>query len=177
MKRAISFVLVIVCAALCIFQAGCANARSSSSSSDQQFFGKVGIPKGQVLRYVSGSEPESLDPQLSSGQTEAQLYMALYEGLVEYHPVTLQPIPAIAESWEVNQDSSEFVFHLRRNARWSDGEPIIAHDFVYSLRRGLAPELAARSANMADYIKYAKGYNDQGAFVRDPATKEFLTEA
>lgn len=165
--------LLSACATLSLLAISC----GSASGTAPEFFGRVEPPPGQVLRYISGPEPESLDPQLSTGQSEARIYLALYEGLVEYHPVTLQPIPAIAEAWDVNGDASEYVFHLRRNARWTNGEFITAHDFVYSLRRGLSPELAARSANMAYYVKYAKGYNQQGAFVRDPQTKEFLLES
>ncbi|MEJ7616847.1 MAG: peptide ABC transporter substrate-binding protein [Pyrinomonadaceae bacterium] len=162
--------LFSTCVALSLLATGCGRA----SGNAREFFGRVEPPEDQVLRYVSGSEPESLDPQLSTGQSEARIYLALYEGLIEYHPVTSQPIPAIAETWDVNADGSEYIFHLRANARWTNGEPITAHDFVYSLRRGLSPELAARSANMAYYVKYAKGYNQKGAFVRDPQTKEFL---
>ncbi len=149
----------------------------TSIESEGEYFGKVVPPEGQVLRYISGSEVESLDPHVSTGQNEARIYMALYEGLVEYHPQTLQPIPAIAERWDINSDSSELVFHLRRNARWSNGEPITAHDFVYSLRRALAPELASRAANLAYYIKYAQAYNKGGVFVRDPRTGAFLSES
>jgi len=106
------------------------------------FFGKVDPPEGQTLRYISGSEPESLDPQMSTGQPEARLDIALYEGLVEYHPKTMEPIPGVAESWKSNGNASEFVFFLRKNARFSNGDPITAHDFVYTIRRGLRPELA-----------------------------------
>jgi len=102
--------------------------------------------------------------------------MALYEGLVEYHPKTLMPIPAIAEHWHENDDSSEFVFHLRHNARWSNGEPITANDFVYSIRRGLSPELAARNAYLAYYMKYAEAYNSGAVFVRDSKTNQFVLE-
>ena len=151
-------------------------ASCSVQTGDAEFFGSVKPPAGQVMRYVSGSEPESLDPQMSTGQPEGRLYLALYEGLTEYHPVTSEPIPAIAERWEANADSSEFIFYLRRNARWSNGDPITAHDFVYTLRRGLAPELASRSAYMAYYIKYAQAYNEGGVFVRDPRTGDFLLE-
>lgn len=124
------------------------------------YFGKVVPPPGQVLRYISGSEPESLDPQVSTGQPEARIYLAIYEGLTEYDPRTGQPIPAIAERWEPNSDNSAFTFHLRRNARWSNGDPITARDFVYSLRRGLSPVLAARSAYLAYYVKGAQAYNE-----------------
>src|SRR3981081_63696 len=98
-----------------------------------EFYGSTTPPRDNILRYVNGDEPESLDPPVSSGQPEARIYMALYEGLVEYDPKTLGAIPALAERWDVNNDSSEFVFHMRRNARWSNGDPITAHDFLYSI--------------------------------------------
>jgi len=150
---------------------GCA-----APSTDSEFFGKVEPPEGQVLRYISGSEPSTLDPQVGTGQPEARIHMTLFEGLTEYHPKTTQPIPAIAERWDVNDDSSEFVFHLRSTARWSTGDPITAHDFVYSLRRGLDPALAAQNAYMAYYILHAQGYNEGGVFVRDSRTRAFVLQ-
>ncbi|HEX5706287.1 MAG TPA: peptide ABC transporter substrate-binding protein [Pyrinomonadaceae bacterium] len=151
-----------------------ANTGCSTQASKAEFFGKVEPPPGQVMRYISGSEPESLDPQVGTGQPEARIYMALFEGLAEYDPKTMEPIPAIAERWDVNKDSSEFVFHLRRNAKWSNGEPITAHDFAYTFRRGLSPELAARNGYLAYEIKYAQAYNEGGVFVRDQRTGQFL---
>jgi len=141
-----------------------------------EFYGSTKPPQRNILRYVNGDEPESLDPPVSSGQPEARIYMALYQGLVEYDPKTLNPIPALAERWDVNNDSSEFVFHLRRNARWSNGDPITAQDFVYSLRRGLAPVLASKNAYLAYYITYAQAYNQKEVFVRDTQTGQFVLE-
>jgi oligopeptide transport system substrate-binding protein len=146
----------------------------TSSAAGSEYFGKTEPPPGQVLRYISGSEPESLDPQVSTGQPEARIYMALYEGLVEYHPETMEPMPAIAESWESSPDSTVFTFRLRRNARWSDGQPINAHDFVYTVRRGMAPAFASRNAYYGYYILYGEAFNHGGAFVRDPQTGRFL---
>src|SRR2546421_12687085 len=127
----------------CLITIGCGVA-----AKDKVFFGKTDPPRDNVLRYVSGSEPESLDPQISNGQPEQRIYMALYEGLVEYDPKTTAPIPALAERWEVNNDSSELTFHLRHNGRFSNGDAITANDFVYSIRRGLSPQLASRTAAM-----------------------------
>lgn len=146
------------------------------SASNEEFFGKTTPPERNILRYVNGGEPESLDPAVSSGQPEARIYMALYEGLVEYDPKSLDAIPAIAERWEINNDSSEFVFHLRKNARWSNGDPITSADFIYSLRRALSPEVASRTANLAYYIKHAKEFNSGSVFVRDPGTGQFLLQ-
>jgi oligopeptide transport system substrate-binding protein len=144
------------------------------ASSDEIYFGKVAPPERNIFRYVNGDEPESLDPAISNGQPEARIYLALYDGLVEYHPKTLAPIPALAERWHVNNDSSEYTFHLRRNGRWSNGDPINAHDFVYSFRRALAQETASRNAYLAYYLKYAQAYNARAVFVKDPKTGEFL---
>ena len=141
-----------------------------------EFYGSTTPPKQNILRYVNGDEPESLDPAVSSGQPEARIYMALYEGLVEYDPKSLNAIPALAERWDVNNDSSEFVFHLRRNGRWSNGDPINAHDFIYSLRRALSPEVASKNAFIAYYIAYAQAYNEKAVFAIDPGTKQFLLE-
>lgn len=164
--------LGILLASLAVGVAGCA-----ASAKDEVFFGKTVPPERNILRYVTGDEPESLDPPVSTGQPEARIYMALFEGLVEYHPKTMAPAPAIAERWDVNNDFSELTFHLRRNARWSNGDPITAHDFLYSIRRGLAPEFASRNAYLAYYIKYAQAYSEGDVFVLDPKTSTFLIAA
>ncbi|MEK6283560.1 MAG: peptide ABC transporter substrate-binding protein [Acidobacteriota bacterium] len=145
-------------------------------ATNEEFFGKTTPPEQNIFRYVNGGEPESLDPPLSSGQPDARIYMALYEGLVEYHPKSLKAIPAIAERWDINNDYSEFVFHLRKNARWSNGDPITAHDFVYSIRRALAPETLSRTAANAYYIKNAQAFNQGSVFIFDPISKQFLLE-
>lgn len=144
-------------------------------NENDPYFGKTIPPSAEIVRYVSGPEPESLDPQIGTVQVEQRIYLALYEGLVEYDPQTLEPVPAIAERWETSDDSTEFTFYLRRNARWSNGEPITARDFVYTMRRGLDPKLASRAAGHAYYIKNAKAFNEGAAFVQD-ATGEFLSD-
>lgn len=146
---------------------------SCSTQKTTQYFGQTVAPKDNILRYISGSEPESLDPQFVTGQPEARLMMAMYDGLVEYHPKTMEPIPAIAESWETSPDGTEYIFHLRKNAKFSNGTPITANDFVYTFRRGLSPELASRNANLAYYIKYSEAYNADRSFVKD-ASGQFL---
>ncbi|HEV7474897.1 MAG TPA: peptide ABC transporter substrate-binding protein [Pyrinomonadaceae bacterium] len=141
-----------------------------------EFYGSTTPPKQNILRYVNGDEPGSLDPPISTGQPEARIYMALYQGLIDYEPRTLQAIPALAERWDINNDSSEFVFHLRRNAVWSNRDPITAHDFVYSVRRGVSPALASQNAYLAYYIVYAEAYNRKAVFARDSKTKQFVLE-
>ena len=162
---------LIVILVACLITVGCA-----ASASDRLFFGTTNPPRENVLHYVSGSEPESIDPQIPTGQNEARICLALYEGLAEYDPKTSEPVPALAERWEVNKDWSEVVFHLRHDGRFSNGDPITARDFVYTIRRGLAPETAARYASLAYPIKYAQAFNEGDVFVYDPASKSFLLE-
>jgi len=145
------------------------------SSAKGKYFGRTSPPADNVLRYVSGSEPETLDPQLPDGQPEARIFMALYEGLVEYGPRDQQPVPAIAKSWEISPKVDEFVFHLRDNAKWSDGKPITAQDFVYSLRRGFAPDTISRTAGLGYAIKYSAEFNAEKVFVKKNG--KFLTVA
>lgn len=157
--RRLSQILVLMfCVSLLV--GGC------SSSAGSRYFGKTVAPKDNVLRYVTGSEPETLDPHVSSGQPEARIYMAIYEGLVEYGPKDMQPIPSIAKSWEISANVDEFVFHLRDNAKWSDGTPITANDFVYSFRRGFAAETLSSSTELGFFIKYAEAFNGGQVFVK-----------
>jgi oligopeptide transport system substrate-binding protein len=162
--------------AVLLFTISATIAGCSASASNSTFFGKVDPPRDNVLRYVSGSEPETLDPQIPALQNEARLSLALFEGLAEYDPKTTAPIPALAERWEVNKDWSEVTFHLRRDGRFSNGDPITAHDFVYTIRRGLTPATASRTAGLAYPIKYAQAFNEGGVFVFDPVTKNYLLE-
>lgn len=172
MDRFTKWLLGSALIALMLGHSGCKPA-----VDDSPFFGKVEPPENQVMRYISGSEPESLDPQVGTGQPEARIYMSLFEGLVEYDPKTSEPIPAIAEKWEINGDSSQFIFHLRKNARWSDGRPITARDFTYTLQRGLDPSFAARNAYLAYDIQYAQAYNEGAVFARNRTTGKFLLES
>lgn len=148
---------------------------SCSSSAKGKYFGKTVPPAENVLRYVSGAESETLDPQLPDGQPEARIYMALFEGLVEYDPKSQKPIPAIAKSWEISPSVDEYVFHLRENAKWSDGKPITAHDFVYSLRRGFRPDVISRTAQLGYFIKYSEAFSGEQVFVKKNGS--FLTSA
>jgi oligopeptide transport system substrate-binding protein len=82
----------------------------------------------------------------------------------------------MAERWDILRENREYVFHLRPNLRWSNGRPITAADFVYSLRRGLDPVFASRNSYMAYDIEYAQAYNEGGVFVRDRAGGRFLPD-
>ena len=157
--------------ALTLIAVGC-----SVSAKDEPYFGKVSPPEGQVLRYLSGAEPQTLDPQYMTGQPESRIAVALFDGLVEYEERTMMPRPSLATSWGPNADGTVWTFHLRNDAKWTDGSPITAHDFVYSWRRALSAELAAPYASLMYSVKNGQAYNELAAFVRYPATGKFATE-
>jgi oligopeptide transport system substrate-binding protein len=156
---------------LAVVSAGC-----STGAKDETYFGKIQPPEGQVLRYCSGTEPQSLDPQYMTGQPESRIAAALFDGLVEYEERTMIPRPSLATSWEPNGDGTVWTFHLRNDAKWTDGKPLTAHDFVYSWRRALSPEFGAAYASFMYMLKNGQPYNDLSAFVRDPQTGKFATE-
>ncbi len=146
---------------------------SCSTKATSRYFGETVAPSDNTLRYISGSEIESLDGAITNSQVDARILTALYDGLVEYHPKTMEPIPGLAETWEVGGDGTEYLFHLRKNGKFSNGDPITANDFVYTFRRGFSPEVASRNASLGYYIKYSEAYNAGQSFVKD-ANGQFL---
>ena len=108
--------------------------------------------------FVSGAEPETLDPALMTGVTEGRLASALFEGLTAFDPRDLSPTPGVAERWSVSADGRVYTFCLR-DALWSNGRPITAHDFVYSWQRVLEPATAASYAYQLYYVRNAQAYN------------------
>ena len=71
--------------------------------------------------FVNMSEPKSLDPAVLTGVTGGRIVDAIFEGLTYRDPASLRPTPGVAERWEVSDDGLRWTFHLREDARWSDG--------------------------------------------------------
>ncbi len=113
----------------------------------------------QVLHRGIGAEPASLDPHLVTTVAEIDMISALFEGLVTEDPVDLHPVPGVAESWEAAPDGLGYTFRLRANARWSNGDPLTAGDFVAAWRRMLTPSLGAENAGMLYLIENAEAYH------------------
>lgn len=95
-----------------------------------------------VLHRSHDGDPGSLDPLRTTSFAEAHLLRDLYEGLV-IHTMTGEIAPGVAESWTTSDDGLVWRFRLRPQARWSNGEPVTASDFVFSLRRMVDPRLGA----------------------------------
>ena len=115
--------------------------------------------KDQVLHVGNYAEPVDLDPHVVSALPEYHLMKALFEGLTTADPKDLRPVPGVAERWEASPDGLVYTFHLRANARWSDGEPVTAEDFVQSYERILNPAIASPYADMLYVLAGAQEYN------------------
>jgi oligopeptide transport system substrate-binding protein len=110
-----------------------------------------------VLLMNLGGKPKALDPHVTTGIIESKIHSALFEGLVTPGP-KLEPLPGVAQNWEVSEDGLTWTFALRPEARWSNGEALTARDFVFAYRRILTPSLGAEYASMLDVIENAFAY-------------------
>ena len=122
--------------------------------------------RAQILHRSLGADIADLDPHLVTGLPEFNVVTALFEGLVTEDPHDLHPVPGVAERWDISSDLLTYTFHLRADARWSNGDPVRARDFVNSFRRVLSPELGADYA--ASLTKKA-GHRDRGSNPRGDA--------
>ena len=113
----------------------------------------------QVFHRGIGYEVSELDPHLVTGIGEGEVLRALFEGLVAEDPVDLHPVPGVAERWDIAPDGTTYTFHLRANAKWSDGSALTAHDFVASYKRMLTPSLGAEYANMLYILQGGEAYH------------------
>lgn len=123
------------------------------------------------FRFTNSTEPKTLDPQLATGEPELRLLTALFEGLARLDSKSLEPVPGMAESWDISADGRTYTFHLRPNARWSDGHPLTAQDFCYSWRRLQEPSLGSEYAYIMHMVRYAQAYNthaEQAAVLHGP---------
>jgi oligopeptide transport system substrate-binding protein len=115
--------------------------------------------RSQTLLLGNGAEPQDLDPQIVVVFTDQNIVISLFEGLTCMDEKTSQPVPGVAERWEASADGLAYTFHLRADARWSDGSPLTADDFVFSFRRILSPGLASEYSYLLYPIKNAEAFN------------------
>ena len=113
---------------------------------------------GEIIRYNLQTEPPSLDWSITTDNASIEVINNLMEGLARYDE-NLRPVPALAEKWDVLDGGKKYIFHLRRDAKWSDGKPVLAEDFVYSWQRLVKPETAAEYAYFIYLVKNAREIN------------------
>lgn len=113
----------------------------------------------QILHRGIGPDLADLDPHLATQAGDYNVLSALFEGLVAEDPVDLRPVPGVAERWDTSSDGLTYTFYLRANARWSNGDPVTAQDFIASWRRMLSPALGADYANLLYVIQGAQAFH------------------
>lgn len=107
---------------------------------------------------LTQSEPRTLDPHRASWLPEIQISAALFEGLTRLNSKTFLPEPAVAQRWEISEDRMQYRFHLRSDANWSDGSPVVAEDFRFGWLRVLDPASGAQYASLLFVIEGAEAY-------------------
>jgi oligopeptide transport system substrate-binding protein len=113
-----------------------------------------------ILLVGNSAEPKALDHQLVTGVIESKIIGSLFEGLVGDHPSQDDAtMPGAAASWEHNETMTEWLFRLQPNGKWSDGEPVTAHDFVFAYHRLLHPDFAGPYAEMLYFLENAEAFN------------------
>ena len=122
---------------------GCGTPGSGKSDGDSA--------DGKVFRYAVNTLPTTLDPTKGQSIGDNEIQHAITEGLTRNTAGDVKP--GIAESWDESEDGLTYTFHLRKDAKWSDGEPITAADFEYSWKRLVNPETASPYAFIGDCLK------------------------
>jgi len=145
---------------LAIAAAGCGGGDGGGGSTS----GGTAAAAEQVLRMGWGAEPPSLDPGLATDTTSSNVLLAIMDPLVRLNPETNAAEPSLAESWDLSEDGKTVTYHLSPDGKWTNGDPVVAGDFVYSWKRTLSPELAA------DYAYQL--YGIVGAFEYNSCTKK-----
>jgi oligopeptide transport system substrate-binding protein len=145
---------------LALLAIGLLGACGSGDGAERRMAVPVGGESGtalaerQVLHRGNGAEPQSLDPHKTEGVPESNLQRDLYEGLTTGRPDG-GVAPGVARAWDVSADGLVYTFQLREDARWSNGDPVTAHDFEYSLRRSVDPATLSNYGIMLRPIRNA----------------------
>ncbi|MDO4697665.1 MAG: ABC transporter substrate-binding protein [Pasteurellaceae bacterium] len=112
----------------------------------------VQLAEKQEVRIQTTAEAATLDPQKMEGTGESLLARQLLEGLVATDEMD-NIIPAVAERWESSKDFKTVTFYLRKDAKWSNGDPVTAHDFVFAWQRLVDPKTASPYATYLEFMK------------------------
>jgi oligopeptide transport system substrate-binding protein len=115
---------------LSLSHAGC-----FSGQNPTEYYGKIEVPRSQEFRWSDGGLPQTFDPAFAAAPPDTDAVRAIFEGLTDYDPQTLAPVPAVATRWESSSDARVWTFYLRDNAHWSNGDKVTAGDFVRSWKR------------------------------------------
>lgn len=163
MKKLVSLALAVL---MCLSLAACGGSSSSGGNISDMAAATTAAPASttpaadvaQEMTFVLSDEPDGIDPTVTNNSFAMYVLCNCFDGLVTYD-ASGSIVPACAESWDISDDGTVYTFHLREGLKWSDGTPLTANDFVYSIQRVLTPATTAQYYSMmADYIKGAKEF-------------------
>ncbi len=126
--------------------AGCSSGSKKDSAGNK------------VVKINIGADPRTIDPGLNNSVEGAQVICNAFEGLTNLDQQD-KAIPGVAEKWEISADGLTYTFHLRKDAKWSDGKPVTAKDFEYAWKRALDPKTASEYATQLYYLKNGATFN------------------
>jgi len=147
---------------LSLTHSGCFSGETPST-----YYGAIAAPRTQEFRWSDGGLPQTFDPAFAAAAPDTDAVRALFEGLTDYDPQTLSPVPGVATRWESSADGRVWTFYLRENARWSNGERVTAGDFVRSWERTLKIGALAPHTELLANIEGATA-NTQPAETTEP---------
>lgn len=139
----------------------CGNeTKTSETKIDNTKQEETAVAAKTDLKFILHNEPEILDPVIAADSSCVPIFTNVFEGLTTLNGND-QVVPGVAESWDINEDGTVYTFHIRDNAKWSDGEPVVADNFIYTWEKVMNSETAADYAwIMLPYIKNAQSYFD-----------------
>ena len=173
-KRWIAALLALLLAALAL--AGCGNDQPQnigdmSNSTPDSSSSAPAAEGAQEMTFVLSNLPDGIDPGITNNSFAQYVIVNCFEGLVTYDE-SGSIVGGSAESWDISEDGTVYTFHLREGLKWSDGSPLTAEDFVYSIQRVLTPATTAQYVNMVtDYVLNAQEYYDGTATAEELGVK------
>lgn len=149
-RFALKAILCVCFLTLSIFFVGCSAKQGQQTKSAGP----------STLRIANGTEIETMDPHIATGVPEHRVLLACFEGLMRYNPKTAESIPGVAKDYIVSPDGMTYTFHLRTDAKWSNGESVTADDFIFAFRRVVDPKTASQFVHLMHAVKNAKALNE-----------------
>ncbi|KOP79109.1 ABC transporter substrate-binding protein [Lysinibacillus sp. FJAT-14745] len=158
MNKNKKFLLLTVLAVFSLVLAACGFGGDKSDNSSSSDGKKDSGSKAKELNLAITSEPPSLHPGLAEDTTSSAILINIFEGLT-VSDADGKPTPGMAEKWDISDDKKTYTFHLR-DAKWSNGDTVVAGDFEYAWKWALNPENLSSYASIFYPIKGAQAYNE-----------------
>ena len=146
-----------ICSVVLAAMLGVSVLTGCGSSSNGSGSGSAAGTSAQEIIFNLGADVKTLDPALNQAVDSAILIVNMFEGLYKLDE-NQKAIPGIAESCDVSDDGTVYTFHLRNDAKWTNGDSVTAGDFEYAWKSVMNPDTAAEYAYQMEYIKGAKEY-------------------